>query len=333
MEYPGTGNPERYSSIAGLQVHDKTLRYSFKDNSGQNFCAGIERKPFMISKILVMITILSLACLVYAQDCETLSENLAQDLLAGRYENVTSLFNENLARTMPANTLQIFSNSVFSSAGEFHKIAGIRSEKSGTSQVVYVTCQFDKYAVDLIISFDSENRVSSLAPGRREPRFDEKADAKAAIKTALDAAAVDEIRVVIVWGANDDRGSRSFLASGQAPAISTPAFFRNEYRTVNVDVGHTERNRDLAKGYNAALNAEALPALTVLDSNGAVIANTNADSLRPDADPSGIDPEKIALFLNLHKAPAPNAVAQFEDALKKAKKENNLIFVWFSAPW
>jgi hypothetical protein len=71
----------------------------------------------------------------------------------------------------------------------------------------------------------------------------------------------------------------------------------------------------------------------VLDSKGTVIANTNADSLRPDADPSGIDPVKITSFLRLHQAPALNAVAQFDAALKRAKKENKMVFGWFSAPW
>ncbi len=287
----------------------------------------------MLSKILVMVFILSLAGFVYAQDYETLSENLVQDLLARRYENVTSLFNEDWARIMPVDKMQGFSKAVFGDISAFQKIAGIRSEESGRYQVVYVTCQFDKYSLDLKISFDSENRVASLAPGRREPRFNENADARADIKTALDTAAIDDIRVLIVWGTNDDSGSRLFLASRQAPAISKTAFFTNEYRTVNVDVGHIDRNRDLANGYNAKLKNDSLPALTVLDSNGIVLANTNADSLRPDVDPSGIDPEKVAAFLKLHKAPAPNAVAQFEDALKKAKKENKIVFVWFSAPW
>jgi hypothetical protein len=165
------------------------------------------------------------------------------------------------------------------------------------------------------------------------PAFDEKADAKAAIKAALDAAAIDGIHTLIVWGANDDNGSRLFLEAKRAPAVSKPAFFSDEYKNVNVNVGHLDRNADLAKSYGAKLKAEGLPALTVLDSAGTAIANTNAAALRPDDDPAGIDPVKVAAFLKLHQAPAPDAVAPFEAALKQAKKEDKTVFVWFSAPW
>jgi len=111
------------------------------------------------------------------------------------------------------------------------------------------------------------------------------------------------------------------------------AFFSDEYKSVNVDVGHINKNIDLAKSYGVRLKADAFPALTVLDSAGMVIANTNASSLRPDADPTGIDALKVAAFLKSHQAPAPDAVAPFEVALKQAKQQGKIVFVWFSAPW
>jgi thioredoxin 1 len=165
------------------------------------------------------------------------------------------------------------------------------------------------------------------------PPFDEKADAKAAIETAVHAAATDDIRVLVTWGANDDNGSKLFIASRRASEIQRAAFFSDEYKVVNVNVGHLDRNVDLAKGYGVTLKADALPALTVLDAAGRVVANTNAAALRPDADPAGIDPVKLAAFLKSHQAPAPDAVAPFEAALKQAKMEGKTVFVWFSAPW
>jgi hypothetical protein len=169
-------------------------------------------------------------------------------------------------------------------------------------------------------------------PSAAQP-FDEKADAKAAIRMAVNAAAIDDIRVLITWGANDDSGSKLFLDSKRAPAIYQPGFFSHEYKSVNIDVGHIDRNADLAKSYGAKLKVEALPALTVLDAAGTVIANTNAAALRPGDNPIGIDPVKVAAFLKLHQAPAPDAVAPFEAALKQAKTEGKTVFVWFSAPW
>jgi thioredoxin 1 len=165
------------------------------------------------------------------------------------------------------------------------------------------------------------------------PPFDENADAKAAIESALRNASDDGIRVLITWGANDDSGSSLFLAAKQSPAVSESALFTDEYRSVNVDVGHLDRNVELAKSYGASLKANTLPALTVLDSAGKVLANTDAEALRPDGNPAAIDPQKIIAFLKSNKAPAPDAVKLFEAALKEARKEDKNVFVWFSAPW
>lgn len=167
------------------------------------------------------------------------------------------------------------------------------------------------------------------------PLYDEKADAKAAIEAAVHAAATDDIRVLINWGANDDAGSKKFADARKAPEIarSTPSFFSDEYKAVNVDVGHLDRNIDLAKAYGVTLSADALPALTILDVAGKVVANTAAAAFRPEADPTGIDAPRVAAFLKQHQAPAPDAVAQFEAALKQTKNDGKTVFVWFSAPW
>ena len=167
------------------------------------------------------------------------------------------------------------------------------------------------------------------------PLYDEKADAKAAIEAAVRAAATDGIRVLINWGANDDSGSKKFADARKAPEIiqATPSFFSDEYKIVNVDVGHLDKNLDVARTYGVKLSAGALPALTILDTTGKVIANTTAAALRPEGDSEGIAAPKLAAFLKQHQAPAPDAVAPFEAALKQAKTEGKSVFVWFSAPW
>ncbi len=179
--------------------------------------------------------------------------------------------------------------------------------------------------------------VSVPAVQRPAPRplYDEKADAKAAIEAAVHSAATDGIRVLINWGANEDPGSKKFAEARRAPAIieSTPSFFSDEYRVVNVDVGHLDKNADLAKVYGATLLPDGLPALTILDATGKVVVNTTAAKLRPEGDSGGIDPPKLAAFLKRYQAPAPDAVAPFEAALNQAKSEGKTVFVWFSAPW
>jgi hypothetical protein len=173
------------------------------------------------------------------------------------------------------------------------------------------------------------------APRTPPPPYNEKLDAKAAIETAIHGAATDDIRVLINWGANDDPGSKAFAKVRSAPEIarSEPSFFSDEYKVVNVNVGHLDANVDLAKSYGVTLSADALPALTLLDAKGKVIANTTAAALRPENDPAGIDAPKLAAFLKSHQAPPPNDTAKFEAAVKQAKKADKTVFVWFSAPW
>jgi hypothetical protein len=294
------------------------------------------KEESMIAKVRVAVFILAMTGLVFAENRATLGRNLTQELFARNLEKVASQFDDRLAQVMPASKLPGFLDMLAGLGGKFQSIAAIRSVDLKESNNVYVTCQFEKRTLYLVITFDSRNRVTALNVSPNDPLkppFDEAVDAKAAIKAAVDEAASDGIRVLVTWGANDNPGSRLFLDSKKDPAIAEQPFFRDEYKSVNVNVGHLNRNTDLAKSYGAKLKADALPALTVLDAAGAVVANTNAPALRPKANPAGIDPAKVAAFLKTHQAPAPNASALFETALNQAKNENKMVFAWFSAPW
>jgi hypothetical protein len=162
--------------------------------------------------------------------------------------------------------------------------------------------------------------------------YNETANAKDAVDAAVKAAATDDIRVLINWGANDDPRCTAYATAQRAREVNAKFnFFSDEYKTVNVDVGH-DKNLDLAKAYGVKLEAAALPALTVLDQNGKVVANVSSRDLA-SADGAGFDSGKIAAFLTQYKAPAPDAIAPFEAAVKQAKREGKTLFVWFSAPW
>jgi len=290
----------------------------------------------MTAKMRVAVFILIMAGLAFAQDYKTLGRNLVQDLFARHFDEVASQFDERWAQVMPPAKVPDFLNMLINLGGEFREITRIGLGESKESHTAYVACRFEKRTLHLIITFDSRNRVTALNVALNDPLqppFDETADAKAAIKKAVDDAAIDTIRVLVAWGANDNNGSKLFLESIKAPAISEPGFFRNEYKLANVNIGQLDKNIDLAKSYGAKLKTAALPALTVLDAAGAVVANTNASALRPEGDPAGIDPVKVAAFLKLHQAPAPNAAVLFEAALNQAKNESKMVFIWFSAPW
>ena len=177
--------------------------------------------------------------------------------------------------------------------------------------------------------------ATTVAPRQAQaPRkiYNETADAKAAIATAIAGADESDIRVLINWGANDDERSTRFPQVQRSPEIATPRFFSDEYKLVYVDVGHLDKNMDVAAAYGAKPAAGALPFFTVLDQKGKVLANASASDLAGD-DPAAIDPKKFAAFLAKHQAPAPDAEPAFRAGLDQAKKDGKYVFLWFSAPW
>jgi hypothetical protein len=174
------------------------------------------------------------------------------------------------------------------------------------------------------------------APAPRPPAsaFVAAADPKDAIEKAKKAAAVDHIRVLIVWGAANDARTQTFPRLAKLPGLDTPSpLFSNEYRLVNVDVGRADRNLDLAAEYGVRLLAGSLPVLTILDETGKPVVTANATEFLRPSDPQALDADAIGTFLTKHHAIAADPNAQFEAALKQAKAQDKLVFVWFSAPW
>ncbi len=174
-------------------------------------------------------------------------------------------------------------------------------------------------------------------PATRQPQaprkiYNETADAKALIATAIAGAEESDIRVLINWGANDDERCTKFPQVQRSPEITTPRFFSHEYKVAYVDVGRLDKNMDIAAIYGAKPAAGALPYFTILDAHGKVLANASATDLAGD-EPANFDPKKLAAFLAKHQAPAPDADPPFRAALSQAKKDGKYVFLWFSAPW
>ena len=110
-------------------------------------------------------------------------------------------------------------------------------------------------------------------------------------------------------------------------------FFSDEYKVVLVDVGHLDQNVDIAASYGLRLDADVLPAMTVLDAKGKVVSNATAADLVAELGAPVIDAKNLLAFLKAHQAPAPNDTASFDAALKQARQADKYVFVWFSAPW
>jgi hypothetical protein len=180
----------------------------------------------------------------------------------------------------------------------------------------------------------------ATAPARApRPVFKDTQEARIALDSAFKAAAEDHLRVLIVWGNNDDAACAKIqpaLYGAGAPEDVTQSLrtkLTNEYKLVAVDVGHLDKNQDLARQYKASLDAAHLPHLTLLDKGGKVLAQQTASQLAGESDPTTFDSKKILALLEKHQVPPTDAQPLFDAALRKAKAENKEVFLWFSAPW
>jgi len=174
--------------------------------------------------------------------------------------------------------------------------------------------------------------IVQKAPPAPRKLYNETADAKTQIAAAIKSAAIDDIRILINWGANDDELCAKFPQVQRAPEMSKK--FSDDYKLVSVDVGHLDKNLELAKSFGVTLTAGALPHFTVLDAKGTVLAQATGKELVSQADPVTFDAKKTAAFLTKHQAPAPpDALPVFSSALALAKRENKEVFLWFAAPW
>ena len=181
----------------------------------------------------------------------------------------------------------------------------------------------------------------SRPPQQAPPKlYNETADARAQVDAALKAAAEDDIRVLINWGANDDEACTKFQQDMNGRGSTNPAYgtirtkLSNEYRYIRVDVGHLNKNQDLAATYGVKLAAGALPHLTVLDKQGTVLAQQPSQPLSAaPGGPTVYDPEKIAAFLKQHQVAPVAADPLLGAALAEATRDGKYVFLWFSAPW
>jgi thiol-disulfide isomerase/thioredoxin len=177
---------------------------------------------------------------------------------------------------------------------------------------------------------------------KKEPLYDESADAKAQIAAALAKAKRDNTRVLIQWGANWC-GWCHTLHKLFSTNLEVKQKLLYEYEVVLVDIGDFKnpKNKDLAEKYHADYAAKGVPYLTVLGADGTAIANqeTGTLELEQKAEPGdkgwvqAHDPEKVTSFLTRNQASYAKADDLLNVALAKAKEAKKPLLVHFGAPW
>jgi thiol:disulfide interchange protein len=132
---------------------------------------------------------------------------------------------------------------------------------------------------------------------RLRAMYPEKADAKKEISNALQLAAREHKRVLLVFGASWCFDCFALDYRFHQPNIQ-PLVDKN-YEVVHVDIGEHDKNLDIARQYETPV--EAVPALAVLDSNGKLLYSAKMHQFSAARN---LDPNVIVNFLETWKPKA-----------------------------
>ena len=125
----------------------------------------------------------------------------------------------------------------------------------------------------------------SQAAKKEKDIYNERANARAEIKEALERAGAEHKRVIIVFGANWCYDCHALDKAFHSPELA-PILAAN-YEVVHVDIGKGEKNQDLMKQYEVPMK-RGIPGLAVLDSDGKLVYSQkngefeNARALAPE---------------------------------------------------
>jgi thioredoxin 1 len=106
--------------------------------------------------------------------------------------------------------------------------------------------------------------------------YNETADARLEIRHALSQAATTNTPIIIVFGANWC-GDCKMLDSAMKTGTSAPLLAR-DFKIVKVNVGHFDKNLDVAKSYGVPL-AKGIPAVAIISPKNEVLYVTREGEL------------------------------------------------------
>lgn len=106
--------------------------------------------------------------------------------------------------------------------------------------------------------------------------YDDAADAKAQINSALAAASKAKVPVLLVFGANWCGDCKVLDMSFQKGAAA--GLIAKHFRVVKVNVGRFDQNLDVAESHGVPLK-QGIPAVAVLSHQGQVVYATRAGEL------------------------------------------------------
>lgn len=161
------------------------------------------------------------------------------------------------------------------------------------------------------------------------PVYDEEADPRQLIDTAVREAARNNRRALIVFGGNWCSWCiKLHNLFHQDEEIGNLLGF--EYATAWVDTAQLKKDAALSKQFSEEIGKHGVPFLAVLDGEGKVLTLQDSGELE---DGPKHDPAKVKAFLDQWVATPIDAEAVFADAQKHAAKTDKLVFVQCSTPF
>jgi len=139
----------------------------------------------------------------------------------------------------------------------------------------------------------TQDRVSA----RLRELFPGNSNAKREISDALQAAAKDHKRVLLVFGASWCFDCFALDYRFHQPNIQP--LVDSNYHVVHVDIGEHDKNLDIAKQYDTPV--EAIPAVAVLSSRGKLLHSQKSHEF---SSARSLDPREIVQFLQTWKPSA-----------------------------
>jgi thiol:disulfide interchange protein len=155
------------------------------------------------------------------------------------------------------------------------------------------------WTLALAIAVAAPGAVCFSQPVRREKEiYNERADARAEIKEALEKATAGHKRVILVFGANWCYDCHvldaAFHGSDLAPILAA------NYEVVHVDIGKGDKNQDLMTKYEVPMK-RGIPGLAVLDADGKLVYSQKNGEFE---NARALAPKDFLAFLNKWKPEA-----------------------------
>jgi thiol:disulfide interchange protein len=203
---------------------------------------------------------------------------------------------------------------------------------AGAALAVCVSAAWGQQTPPLPLVKPGDQPAKAEPAKKAEKIYDESADAQQLIDGALAKAKKNNRRVLIQWGANWCGWCR-MLHETFATDKEIKKELLYEYDVVLIDVGHFDKNMELASKLGADLKKHGLPYLTVLGADGKVVANQDTGELELKGEVKGHDKDKVLKFLTDRQAEYQRAESVLADGLAQASKEHKRVFLHFGAPW